>query len=151
MKLSTRRIVRNLFLVFALGTLLLPAATFAQTPGKHPAYLHALSDLRMARAYLATGTDSYSIQAISQIDAAIGDIKKASIDDGKNINEHPPIDVQMARTDRFKKALELVNKAHDDVAHEEDDAAARSFQAGVIRHIDAAHNLLDQAIAAGLK
>ena len=31
-------------------------------------------------------------RAIQEIDQAIQDIKRASIDDGKNLNDHPPVD-----------------------------------------------------------
>jgi hypothetical protein len=151
MKLSMRLTVRHIFLALALGALLLPAATFAQMPGKHPAYLHALSDLRMARAYLETATDQYSVQAKTQIEDAINDLKKAAIDDGKNISDHPPIDAQVAKTNRFKKTQELLNQAHADVDREEDDPAARGLKTRILGHIDSAHGFIDQALAAGLR
>ena len=80
-----------------LGMLvMIPNAAPAQVPGPHPAYLHALSDLRMARAYLDQiawpPVQKDEEHAIREIDAAIGEIKRASIDDGKNLEDHPPID-----------------------------------------------------------
>src|SRR5271168_5658512 len=76
--------------------LLAPFAANADMPGKHPAYLHALSDLRAARWMLEhrPGDAAVSAQedvAITEIDKAIGEIKKASIDDGKDIHDHPPV------------------------------------------------------------
>ena len=59
-------------------------------------------------------------KAIHEIDEAINEIKKTSIDDGKDLNDHPPIDARMDWRGRLHKALELVNKAHNDVAREED-------------------------------
>src|SRR5579862_3958299 len=69
----------------------------ADLPGKHPAYLHALSDLRAARWMLEhrPGDAAVSGQedvAITEIDAAIGEIKRAAIDDGKDIHDHPKVD-----------------------------------------------------------
>jgi hypothetical protein len=69
----------------------------ADNPGRHPHYLHALSDLRYGRALLNKlamneHRDELESQAIGKIDAAIKTIKAASIDDGKNLNDHPPID-----------------------------------------------------------
>lgn len=144
--------VPHLFLACALGALLLPTAMFAQAPGKHPAYLHALADLRMARAYLSAPTpngavDNNASQAIQQIDAAIGELKKASIDDGKNINGHMPVDAHLDRTNRFHKAQELLDQAHADVAREEDDPAAVGLQGRIIQHIDAAHGFVAHAIS----
>ena len=68
--------------------------TFADEPGRHPAYLHALTDLRHARAHLERGTwsgrmDREEDHAIAEIDAAIREIKQAAIDDGKDLNDHP--------------------------------------------------------------
>ena len=92
----------------------------ADKPGDHPHYLHALSDLRHARGYLDKlamneHRDELESNAIAKIDAAIRTIKAASIDDGKNLNDHPPIDAHITRSDRYKKALELLDAAHHDV------------------------------------
>lgn len=124
--------------------------------GKHPYYLHALSDLRDARGFLdklgADDTvDNDSMQAIREIDAAIGEIKRASIDDGKDLHDHTPVDAHLRRTDRFHKAVELLNKAHQDVNQEEDDAAARGLKDRALQHIDAAHRSVDHAVSAALQ
>ena len=68
-------------------------ATFAQKE-KHPAFLHALSDLRAARWFIEHQDASWKAgeeehEAGKKIDEAIGEIKKASIDDGKDLNDHP--------------------------------------------------------------
>ena len=85
--------------------------------------------------------------AIEEIDKAINEIKKAAIDDGKNIDDHVPVDKKMDWKGRLHRAQELVAKAHQDVAQEEDDPAARGLQARVIDHIDKAHHHIDEAIA----
>ena len=102
------------------------ALTFADEPGRHPAYLHALTDLRHARAHLGQlaateHMDNEEQHAIEEIDKAIGEIKRAAIDDGKDLNDHPPVDSHMDRPGRFHRALELLDKAHNDIAREEDD------------------------------
>src|ERR1700734_745230 len=55
--------------------------------GPHPYYLHALSDLRAARWMIEHRPGNWAqtqdeIEAVHRIDAAIGEIKKASIEDG---------------------------------------------------------------------
>src|ERR1700743_3921644 len=85
--------IRNKLLLGGLLALVSLAAN-ADMPGKHPAYLHALSDLRAARWMLEhrPGDAAVSAQedvAITEIDKAIGEIKKASIDDGKNLEDQP--------------------------------------------------------------
>jgi hypothetical protein len=127
------------------------ALTFAQEPGVHPAYLHALSDLRHARAHLENLAPTHHMDkeeehAISEIDKAIDEIKRAAIDDGKNLNDHPPVDARMDRAGRYHRALELLNKAHNDIAREEDDPHVRGLRNRAIGHIDEAHRIVDHLI-----
>src|SRR5271167_2064106 len=88
-------------LMFAVSALLLvvPAVILTSAkpapPADHPAYLHALTDLRTARAHLQRPDGGelrdQEKKAIHEIDEAINEIKKASIDDGKDLNDHPPV------------------------------------------------------------
>ena len=116
----------------------------------HPAYLHALADLRHARAHLQRPDGGelrdQEKKAIHEIDDAINEIKKASIDDGKDLNDHPPVDAKLDWHGRLHRALELVNKAHNDVAREEDNAFAQGLQQRALDHIDKAHHHIDEAI-----
>ena len=80
MKLKT---LCRMTVLTAAVTFVSPAATLhaQQVPGAHPAYLHALSDLRMARALLNDGWAWDPVRrddnaAIREIDAAIGEIKQ---------------------------------------------------------------------------
>ncbi len=127
------------------------AFTFADDPGLHPSYLHALTDLRHARAHLDRLTpndriDNEEQHAIDEIDKAIGEIKHASVDDGKNLNDHPPVDAGMDRRGRYHRALELLDKAHNDIASEEDNGWARGLRDRALRHIDEAHRIVDHII-----
>jgi hypothetical protein len=84
--------------------------------GRHPHYLAALSDLRLARGYLDKLTpserlDETQLKAIHEIEEAIGAIKHASIDDGKNINDHVPIDARILPRSRYQKAREALGAA----------------------------------------
>jgi hypothetical protein len=126
------------------------AASAQQVPGPHPAYLHALSDLRLARAYLDQiawpPVQKDEEHAIREIDAAIAEIKRASIDDGKDLADHPPVDVRMRPDGRFRKALELLDKAHNDTARAEDVPQARGMRDRAVHHIDQAHGTVDNAV-----
>jgi hypothetical protein len=145
MKLKSRLLLSSLLLVAV------PFAANADMPGKHPAYLHALSDLRAARWMLEhrPGDAAVSAQedvAITEIDKAIGEIKKASIDDGKDIHDHPPVQVGNDRPGRLHKAVELLQKVHSDVAREEDDPFTRGLRDRAIMHIDEALHATQHAI-----
>ena len=122
----------------------------AAARGEHPAYLHALSDLRDARAHLEHFTTEPVVpeetHAIEHIDKAIGEIKQAAIMDGKNIGDHMPIDTHIGRHDRFVKALELLDKAQRDVSGEEDQPSTMGLQQRVIRHIEEARHSVRHAL-----
>jgi hypothetical protein len=130
---------------------ILPVVANADLPGKHPYYLHALSDLRAARWLLEhrAGDAAVSGQedvAITEIDAAIGEIKKASIDDGKDIHDHEPVDAPNDHPGRLHKALEVLHKVHGDVAREEDDPMTRGLRDRAVHHIDEAIHADERAI-----
>jgi hypothetical protein len=133
-----------ILLVLVIGASAKPAQV------RHPAYLHALSDLRFARAHLQR-PDGGELReqekdAIKEIDKAIGEIKKASIDDGKDLNEHPMVDAHLPWGGRLHKALDLLDKAHQDISKEEDDPNALGLQQHAMEHIDKAHHHVEEAI-----
>jgi hypothetical protein len=146
-----KNVYRLLLAVFAL----LPALPILGSakpapPREHPAYLHALTDLRHARAHLQRPDGGELRQqerdAIHEIDEAIKEIKKASIDDGKNLDDHPPVDAKMDWRGRLHRALELIDKAHHDVSEEEDNQFAERLQERALIHIDKAHHHIEEAI-----
>ena len=146
MNLKTRSMLSAMVMMLSLSF-----AAHADMPGKHPAYLHALTDLRTARWMLEhrPGDAAVSGQedmAITEIDAAIGEIKHASIDDGKNLHDHPKVDVDADRPGRLHKALELLRKTRNDVAREEDDPAVRGLRDRAVGHIDGAIHATEHAI-----
>jgi hypothetical protein len=134
-----------------LALLAMPFVANADLPGKHPAYLHALTDLRAARWMLEhrpgdAVVSSHEDVAIAEIDKTIGEIKHAAIDDGKDIHDHPPVDVAADRPGRLHKALELLRKVRADVAREEDDPMTRELRNHAVRHIDAAIHQTEKTI-----
>jgi hypothetical protein len=123
----------------------------AQVPGPHPAYLHALSDLRLARAYLNelgsnARTDIHEQTAITEIDDAIAQIKHASIDDGKDLNDHPPVDAHIDRPGRFHAAEKLLHHVHDDLSHAEDVPQSRDLRNHALLHVDKAWKAVQEAM-----
>jgi hypothetical protein len=143
--------IGNKPLVIGMLLAALPFAASADLPGKHPAYLHALTDLRTARWMLEhrAGDAAVSGQedvAIAEIDAAIGEIKRAAIEDGKNIHDHPNVDLPNDYRGRLHKALDLLRKTHDDVAREEDDPMTKGLRNRAVGHIDGAIHATEKAV-----
>ena len=138
-------------LMAAVALLMMSAFAVADTPGQHPAYLHALTDLRHARAHLDKLTpngrvDADEQRAIEEIDAAIREIKEAAIDDGKPLSDHPPVDARWEYTDRMHRSLELLNRAYDDVDKHESDEWARGLKHRALHHIREAQKAVHHAM-----
>lgn len=120
-------------------------------PAHHPAYLHALTDLRDARWNLEhrPGDAAVSTQedvAIVETDRAINDARTAAIEDGKNVYQHPPEDARIDRRGRLHHAVELLRKARQDVAQGESNPQTVELRNRVIGHIDAALQATERAI-----
>jgi hypothetical protein len=131
-----------------------PPAVEVIPADRHPAYIHALEDLRHARGHLErpaalTRNAAFDEEvAIREIDTAMREITRAAIDDHKNLNEHPPVDARMDWRGRLHRTIELLRKARQDVSHEEDNPAAQRLQRAAIQHIDAAISFVEQGIRA---
>jgi tetratricopeptide (TPR) repeat protein len=127
------------------------ALTFADEAETYPAYLHALSDLRDARTYLDRLTpsdrlDNEQEHAIRGIDAAISEIKPAAINDGEGLPEPTPVDAHLGREGRYHKALELLDRAHRDIAEKQDSQFATGSQYLALEDINEARRIVDRLI-----
>jgi len=118
---------------------------------EHPAYLHALSDLRAARWLVEhRQTDTWKgtedeIAAVKAIDAAINEIKRAGIDDHKDLNDHPK-DAVNEHAGRLHKAAEYLHKADADVDEHESDAEVRGLKDRAHQHIREAIRAVENAM-----
>jgi hypothetical protein len=135
-------------IVMAAACLTIPA--LADTPGRHPAYLHALSDLRYSRALLSHPEEIQVVRdqraAIDMIDKAIYELKNASYDDRKGLEDHPPIDAHWLRPGRIHRAIEVLNRALHDVEKEEDNPAARGWRNSAIQYMREAVRFSEKAL-----
>lgn len=131
----------GLFITAAVVSLAGLSAAHADTPGQHPYYLHALTDIRNARWMLThraadAVVTGHEDAAITELNGAIADIKAAAIDDGKDINDHTQTEVPDDHSLRLHRALEYLQQAHNDVDREEDDPAARDLKRRILIHIE---------------
>lgn len=146
-----KTLVKVSLITVALAFLLPTVSQELLAQARHPHYLHALSDLRDARAHLERpnggALQQQESDAIHDIDEAIREIKHASIDDGKNINDHAAVDAHMPWQGRLHRAHELIGRAIGDCSKEEDDPATRGLQARILEHLHKAEHHVDEAIA----
>ena len=125
--------------IIALGLIGLISA-FAQ--GRHPAYLHARTDLRTSQ-FLMRVREEPNVtrnlrEADREIEAAIQEIDRAAILDHKDLEDHPRIDTSLDRRGRFQKMVALMRSARADLGREEDNGRARGWRDAAYGHIDAA-------------
>jgi hypothetical protein len=126
----------------AVAVTVTPTAINADTPGHHPAYLRARSDLRRAQFLLRIREEPnvtrHLIQADREVEAAIGEIDRAAVIDRKDLEDHPRVDTNLDRRGRFGRTLELLRNARADLGREEDNGRARGWRDAAYRHIDQA-------------
>lgn len=145
-------VLRNKQMVLAIAALGALAGCLTTPPppapppppvAQHPAYLHALSDLRAARWLIEHRPGDWQqtadeAEAVRRIDAAIGAIKQAAIDDGKNPAFHPAVDERPNHRGRIHDAIEYLRKARADISGGEDNAFGNGLRDRAIGHIDGA-------------
>jgi hypothetical protein len=143
--------VRAMHGAMCLLVLLLTACAAQPPPHRHPAYLHAISDLRTARWMLANrpggaAVTAHENEAIVEIDHAINELNRAAINDGKNINNRPPADAPADYRGRLHKAADLLRTVRSDTYREEDNPSSVGWRDRALGHIDAALRETERAI-----
>jgi hypothetical protein len=121
-------------------------------PQSHPRYLSAIADLRYARAllYRPDWRDIMRDQrgAVDEIDHAIAEAKRAAVDDGKNIDDHPPVDTRIGWEGRFRKAMELLDSAERNLSMEEDNRNAAAWRGAARQNIENAKAFVGRSMRA---
>jgi hypothetical protein len=139
MKMKLRTLTLSLA---ALAAAMIPAAVNADTPGRHPAYLHARSDLRRAQSLMRVREEPNVtrrlVEADREAEAAIHEIDRAAVIDQRDLEDHPHVDAFPDRRHRFGRIVELLRSARGDLGREEDNGRARGWRDVAYRHIDEA-------------
>ena len=84
--------------------------------------------------------------AIREIDDAIAEIKRAAIDDGKPVADHPPIDTHWNHHDRLRAAKKLLFAAAHDIEQREDNAWNNGLRGRAVAHLRSAVHAIGAAI-----
>ena len=118
--------------------------------GHHPAYLHALTDLRDARWFLdhprENALEDRERHAIAEVDRAIDLVQRAAYYDGKNIYEHPREDAYGEARGRLRRISELLRRARADIAQDEDNLQVRELQLHAVERVDEAIRLTESVM-----
>jgi acyl-CoA reductase-like NAD-dependent aldehyde dehydrogenase len=140
----------RLFFLIAVAVTMTCGYAAADSPGKHPAYMHALTDLRHARAFLYYKPNKPASAeeqvAINEIDAAMHELTEAALDDAKPVNDHPASDARYDRTDRLHRVQELLDQARTDVKEHESNRWSKAYRDSALKHIELARKAIKKAI-----
>jgi hypothetical protein len=146
---KTMRSNRKAIVVLSAIGLLMPVWGGGDTPGRHPRYLHARSDLHTAWLLLRVHDEPNVMREVrrtqTDIERAIREIDHAAVIDRKDVDDHPPIDTSLDRPGRFLKVMALLDSARADIAREEDNPYAVGWRNLAYRNIDAAKEHLRRA------
>jgi hypothetical protein len=130
------------FRALAVTFLVTAPAAFGDTPGRHPAYLHARADLRRAER-LMDWPEFRNVRrdldkSARHVREAIHEIDAAAAWDRKDLVDNPPVDTYPDRAGRLHAIARFLSGAKRDIEHEEDNPAARAWRNRAIHHIDEA-------------
>ncbi|MGA2477257.1 MAG: hypothetical protein ABSG63_00735 [Spirochaetia bacterium] len=134
-----KKYIRYLSLAAGIMTL----AFCMSTGDSHPSYLHALDNLAAARQLIVDNpadraTTVNQDTAVFEIDRAVGEIKYACLEVGKNIESHPAMDGAPEGVGIYHQALQYLNRARINVDKDEDYYFAQGLRNHSINHIDLA-------------
>ena len=147
----TRSLTRTMMHLLPLVLAASPFAAIADEAGHHPAYLHALSDLRTARSLIeARGGDARmggeEHAAVAHLDEAITEVTAAATHDGKNVGMKEPTDEKIDRAGKLHRAEDLMSAARKDLLEREDDPTTRAMRDHAVAHLDDALKATHNAI-----
>src|SRR6202451_790750 len=112
----------------AVVAMMIPIGGKADTPGRHPRYLRARSDLRavqwLSRVHEERNVMRNLKRCDEEIEAGIHEIDMASVIDRRALEDQPHIDAHLDRNGRFRKMMELLDSARRDIGQEEDNPRA---------------------------
>lgn len=147
-----KKSMKTLVLLAMAASAFTTIAARADEPGRHPFYAHAKADLDQARWLIDHRPgDNWQMGrseqvALREIDMAARDVTQLGLDVGKDMFRPEHADAHPDRRGRLHDAVATLEKAHQDLAHEEDDPRVRGLQRDALRHVDIALHATQDAI-----
>ena len=121
----------------------------ADTPGPHPHYLHARSDLRVAQQLMMIRDERIVVNdlraAADRVNQAIGLLDQVAVIDRKDIDENPRVDTYPDRLGRFRAMYRMLEGAKRDLNQAEANLSAVGWRNAAIGKINEAEALVRKA------
>jgi hypothetical protein len=126
------------------------AAAQVQQPAENPYYPKVLAELRLARELLqhAPGERALDLktQALGEIDAAMSELERATVKDGKSRDDRVYADSRGKGLDPYYQAIKALARAQGEMVNNQSDPAKRDWRLYVAGHIARARQLSARAI-----
>lgn len=145
---------KSMICPFSALALCLSLAAPAHAGKKHPGYLRALDDLRVARALLqrpsvslaASGEQDEVSLTVGTIDSITDEIGKEVALSSKKAPAVPKIDPRTPWAHRLSESRRLLEIAREECSKEKDDGGDAGLRARVLGQLDQAHTRITVAI-----
>jgi tetratricopeptide (TPR) repeat protein len=144
----------NRIQTLSLAAVALAAAAFtmpmlADTPGRHPAYLHARSEMRAAERLMMVHDEPNVLRdlqaAADRVRQAIRLLDEASVIDRKDVEDNPRIDTYPDRVGRFRAIMQMLEGAKRDLSQAEANLSALGWRNAAIAKVNEAEGLVKKA------
>jgi hypothetical protein len=139
---TTMRVTELAVSMTAAALLLATPNVHADTPGKHPFYMHARTELRRAEQLMEVHEEPNVMRDLAtasrEAHSAIRELDAAALWDRKDVEDNPPVDAHPNRPGRFRAIAQFLSSARRDIEREEDNPAARAWRNRALEHIDQA-------------
>jgi tetratricopeptide (TPR) repeat protein len=139
----------NRFLTLSVAAIALSAPMLAETPGRHPFYLHARSDLRMAERMMMVRDEPNVMRdlaaAADRVRQAIRLLDEAAVIDRKDVDDNPRLDTYPDRAGRFRAIMQMLEGAKRDLNQAEANLSAVGWRNAAVGKVNEAEGLVKQA------
>jgi hypothetical protein len=147
--LSAKFFAASAFCTALCANLFAPQAALASD---HPAYLHGLSDLRVAHQLLAErsfrNVNTFERRALKDIDQSYRFAESAAIWDNMPLTSRMPVDANLRHRERLVRAEAALRRARYDFTRYESNGADKGWQHGAVVWVDRALRNTRQALKA---
>ena len=132
----------NRFHSSALAVIASAVPILADTPGPHPFYLHARTNLRVAERMMNVPDEPNVMQdlraAADRVRQAIRLVDEAAVIDRKDVDDSPRVDIFPDRGGRFRAIFQMLEAAKRDLSQTEANLSAVGWRNAAVAKVNEA-------------
>ena len=144
---SKKELLQTMNRYLILLTLAVPL--LGDTPGRHPFYLHARADLRVAERMMMVPDEPNVMRdlnaAADRVRQAIRLLDEAAVIDRKDVDDNPRIDTFPDRGGRYRAMMQMLESAKRDLNQAEANLSAVGWRNAALAKVNEAEGLVKKA------